>query len=260
MKSKLIISSLLIMLSALCCANRSFAQDDWSKIDTTGFYKKTVTTKGKYTLIFISKEPSFDMSVGTRLIDLFFKVYPKEVKEYNHKSATTVTFIIDPTYTNTPAATSGAITKFSPNWFAKHPEDIDCATHELMHIVQAYDFRNYGNNESVMPVWLVEGIADYVRYQFGIENVKSNWTLPAFNTKQSYTMSYRVTARFFAWLEKNKDKHIVKQLDKSLRESTYTADTWTKLTGETVDRLWKDYAANPAVELEYDTNNNHNTK
>lgn len=253
MNSKILKQSFYLFISILFYTSSAFAQR-FNSADTTGFFKKIVTTRGKYTLVFVNREPSFDMNLAPRLIDLFFKVYPKEAKEYNHDAVKTVFFVIDPSYTRTPAATWTETTRFSPTWFSQHPEDIDCATHELMHVVQGYDFSNYGRNESVMPVWLVEGICDYVRYQFGIENIPANWTLPAVSPNQSYRNSYRVTARFFIWLKKHKDKHIVKQLDKALRDGNYNAAIWTKLTGETVDQLWNDYETDPTVELKYDTN------
>jgi len=40
---------------------------------------------------------------------------------------------------------------------------------------------------------------------------------------------------------------LVKDFNKQLREHTYTEDSWKKATGKTVDELWTEYAANPAV-------------
>lgn len=222
----------------------------WQDIDTTGFYQKDSITKGKFTLIFINKEPSFSMETKQQLINLFFKVYPLEVKAFNHQSARTVTFVIDPGYTAV-AATAIAITRFNPQWFKKNPHDIDCATHELMHIVQNYNFNGYGTSAG-LPVWLVEGISDYARYRFGINNVEANWVMPPFHPNQHYTNSYRVAARFLIWTEQHKNKNVVKKLDKTLRDGSYSQNTWKKLTGETVDELWKDYTANPSVQLNYD--------
>ncbi len=48
-----------------------------------------------------------------------------------------------------------------------------------MHIVQ-----NYGR--STRPGWLTEGIADYVRYKYGVDNVGSKWALPDYKAGQSY--------------------------------------------------------------------------
>jgi len=58
-----------------------------------------------------------------------------------------------------------------------------------MHIVQDY-------GQSTGPGWLTEGIADYARYKFGVNNPAAKWALPAYKSTQKYTDAYRVTARF----------------------------------------------------------------
>jgi hypothetical protein len=52
-------------------------------------------------------------------------------------------------------------------------------------------------------------------------------------------------------VEKNKYSKIVDDMDKAMREGTYTPELWTKLTGKTVDDLWSEYAQNPSLELSY---------
>jgi hypothetical protein len=108
-----------------------------------------------------------------------------------------------------------------------------------MHIIQAYT--------GGTPGWLTEGIADLVRYRYGVNNSAAGWSLPAYSSSQSYTNAYRVTARFLAWLENHVSSTIVTNLNTALRNHTYTANTWVTLTGKTVDQLWADYGANPAL-------------
>lgn len=201
---------------------------------------------GNYTLVFDIKD-SLKTSTREQLVNLFFKVYPEEVKTFNPNAPKKVTWHIDDLGGKVGVAgTATDQTWFNPKWFQEHPEDIDCATHELMHIVQAYGARQD------LPGWLTEGIADYVRYKFGVNNIRANWKLPEFDPNQSYSNGYRTTARFLVWLEQHKkDKSIVKDLNDAVREGTYSLKTWTKLTGESLDTLWKDYAGNPAVELHY---------
>jgi hypothetical protein len=206
----------------------------------SGFSQKADSIKKeKLTLIFINKEASFSLITKKRLIDAFFTVYPEEIKEYNKKSSSVVTFFIDPEYKGV-AATSNDIVRFNPAWFVKHPEDIDVVTHEVMHIVQ-----NYGGNN--VPGWLTEGIADYVRYEFGVNNLPAGWMLTEYKPGQNYTNAYRITARFLVWAQKNKNHKLVKKLDEAMRSGAYTADIWTKLTGKTVDDLWKEYTENPVI-------------
>jgi hypothetical protein len=196
-------------------------------------------TRGGYTLEYTNKSSDFDTAVGRRMIDAFFKVYPQEAARYNKKTAKKVGFVIDPAYDGV-AATSGDVIVFNPAWFRTHPGDIDVVTHEAMHVVQDYP------NDSG-PGWITEGIADYVRHLFGVDNAGAKWSLTPFNPKQHYTNSYRITARFFVWIEKNKNKDFVKKLDAAMRGKKYTDEIWKKLTGSNLDELWKEYAADPAI-------------
>jgi len=195
-----------------------------------------VIKKKRYTLTFESNYAELNPAVKQRLIETFFKVYPKLVKEYNKHASREVKFMVDTAYKGV-AATSGGRVVFSSLWMIKHPEDIDVVTHEVMHIVQ-----NYGR--STGPGWLTEGIADYARYKYGVDNAGSKWALPEYKASQSYKNSYRVTARFLNWLENNGNTGIVKKLDKQMRDHTYTEHTWNDLTGKTIDELWAEYGKN----------------
>lgn len=148
-------------------------------------------------------------------------------------------FFIDTAYKGV-AATSNDRVVFSSAYMAKHPQDVDVVTHEVMHIVQ-----DYGN--SVGPGWLTEGIADYARYKFGVDNAGANWTLPEVKPTQSYKNSYRIAARFFAWMEAKVKPGIIKVVDKSLRNHTYNDEIWKTMTGKNLDELWADYIKNPAI-------------
>ena len=173
------------------------------------------------------------------MVATFFKVYPEEVQRFNPNSEDTVHFSMDIAYSGV-AATGGGQVTFSAAYYQDHPKDIDVVTHEVMHVVQSYP--------QYKPVWLVEGIADYARYIFGVNNAEEGWSLPDYSPDQHYTDSYRVTARFLIWLENHKNKKIVDQLDASLRdESYYTTDIWKKTTDKTLDELWDEYAADPGL-------------
>jgi basic secretory peptidase family protein len=206
-----------------------------------GISQDTIT-RGKYTLIFINKEPGFDTVTRQKMIAAFFKVYPIEAKRFNKHTLGKVVFVIDPTYEGV-AETEAGVARYNPRWLKSHPEDIDVVTHEVMHIVQ--DYRHDG------PGWLTEGIADYVRYVYGVNNVKGGWTLPDYRASQSYNNAYRITARFLVWVEKNKNRHIVDKMDAAMRDGTYTPELWVKLTGKTLDALWTEYGGNPTVALVY---------
>lgn len=201
---------------------------------------KTDTFKKKgYTLIVIDKTTDLDPKVKQRMVDAFFTVYPQEARLYNKKTLKTVTFIYDPAYGGVAECGGGRIT-YSPSWLKRNPGDIDMVTHEAMHIVQDYP-------GGAGPGWITEGIADYVRQTLGVDNAGAGWSLPALSKDHHYENAYRVTARFFLWLEKNKQKGIVKKLDQAMRTRTWTPEFWKEQTGKTVDELWQEYSENPAI-------------
>lgn len=221
----------------------STSQAQWNRIDRTGFFAGDSVSRKGYTLIFINKDSLFDPKMQARLIHTFFEVYPKETKRFNKEAARKVTFIIDPKYKGV-AATGGGIVRFNPEWFRAHPEDIDVVTHEAMHVVQAYHSRH-------VPGWLTEGIADYVRYVYGVNNKAAKWTMPDYAETQSYKNAYRVTARFLVWVGKNYDKAVVDKLDAAVRDGSYRPDLWKEITGKSVDELWLQYGKNPFLKLRY---------
>jgi len=192
-----------------------------------------VIKKKGYTLTFESNHASLDPTLKARMINTFFIVYPKLAKEYNKNTLKHVKFLVDTAYKGVAAAHDGQVV-FSSIWMDKHPEDIDVVTHEVMHIVQSY-------GSSVGPGWLTEGIADYARYKFGVDNAGAKWVLPALKSNHHYTSSYRITARFFDWMEKNVKSGTIKAVDQSLRDHSYTPEIWKQLTKDDLDGLWAAY-------------------
>jgi alpha-L-fucosidase len=220
--------NILLAVAAILFCCRAWAFDE----------TRDTITKGKYTVVFINKDSGFSGVTRQRLIDTYFDVYPKEAARFNARTLRLVNFVIDPSYDGVAATDAGVVT-FNPVWFQKHPEDIDVVTHEVMHIVQ--DYRHDP------PGWLTEGIADYARFVFGVNNAAAHWTLPDYTAGQSYENAYRVTARFLVWASQRGDAQLVDRLDAALRSGKYTPSLWVKLTGKTVDALWAEYAANPVV-------------
>lgn len=218
---------LLSVLLALVFAENSHAQSF------------EVFNKKGYKLTFVNQDATFSKELKDKLVETFYEVYPKLAKAYNKKTAKNVTFVIDTAYDGVAATDNGRVV-FSSKYMTKHPHDIDVVTHEVMHIVQDY-------GQSNGPGWLTEGIADYARYKFGVDNAGAKWALPAFKTSQSYENSYRITARFLVWIEKSTKPGLVKDLDSQLRNHTFTDNSWKNETGKTLDELWAAYAANPTI-------------
>jgi hypothetical protein len=139
---------------------------------------ETIQKKG-YTLHFINQNPALNPTVKSRLIQTFFEVYPVLSNLYNKKAGKEVSFLVDTAYTGVAEASNGEV-RFSATWLRDHPGDIDVVTHEVMHLVQ-----NYPGDSG--PGWITEGIADYVRYTYGVDNAGGGWYLPAYRPDQSYT-------------------------------------------------------------------------
>ena len=130
------------------------------------------------------------------------------------------------------AGTSGGHITVSSGWIEKHPEDIGCVFHELVHVIQDYKGIDAG--------WLTEGIADYLRW--AIYEAKPQDWFPFTDKPQGYKDSYRVAGGFLLWLETDACPGIVNKLNSAIRKRTYKNETFfEKETGRSLDALWADY-------------------
>lgn len=151
----------------------------------------------------------------------------------NYNAPKTIHLVFKPDI-NAPAYASGSEITINAKWIKQHPDDFGMVIHELTHVIQAYP----GRGEK--PGWLVEGIADYIRWwRYEPESPRT----PINPEKAKYTDSYRTTAAFLAWIVGKYDRGIVRQLDKSLRERKYSAEIFKTSTGKTLDELWTEFVA-----------------
>ena len=125
--------------------------------------------------------------------------------------------------------TSGNLIELSTAWFSQHPDDQGAIVHEMGHVHQGYT----GGNQ---PFWIVEGIADYVRYWAGYAN---SWSYAhCANGSPHYTSGYWCSAAFLNYVEKTYDSQLLPKLNRDVRNGQY-ADTWFQnATGKTADQLW----------------------
>lgn len=135
------------------------------------------------------------------------------------------------------AHTSGATITIAAEWVKKHPDDFGMVVHELTHVIQAYPRPGNG--------WLVEGIADHVRYFHYEPKAKLGRINPE---RQSYRDGYGVTAMFLAWIEKKHDPAIVAKLNDAMRKSEYRYELFKLRTGKSLDRLWADFLDDEAAQ------------
>ncbi len=129
------------------------------------------------------------------------------------------------------ADTAGAHIRVSSGWIEKRPEDIGLVFHELVHVIQNYGPTRQG--------WLVEGIADYLRWAIYEAKPLSWFALP--NRPDGYRQGYQVTAGFLLWLESDRAPGIVNKLNTALRNKNYSDELFESETGLDLDALWAAY-------------------
>lgn len=143
-----------------------------------------------------------------------------------------VKLIFTPDYKGV-AATTGTIITISSKYVNGHLDDFGMVAHEITHVIQHYRRARAG--------WLVEGIADYIRYYF----VEPGSPRAHFNfSKSNWNSAYQPSAGFLDYLERTfPDKHVVTTLNTALRQGKYKEELIQQLTGKTPDELWSDYKA-----------------
>ena len=107
-------------------------------------------------------------------------------------------------------------------------------THELSHVVQQYR----GGN----PGWLVEGIADLIRYE--LSEPGDAWLLrvQAIDPKQSdYKHAYGEAAKFLAWVQKTHAPGLESKLSRAMHDGKFHDGLWVEITGKDLASLWAEY-------------------
>jgi hypothetical protein len=185
----------------------------------------------------IQNEAGLDTEVVGRLVECWRDGYPRMAARFNPAAAKSVHLRITDDYPG-PGETEGDQITLGAAHFRAHPWDSDVMTHELFHVVQAYeDFDG--------PHWAMEGLADYARFHYGRYNREGSWYLPEDLTADaSYRDSYRVSARFLVWLEKHVRGSIAEELDGQLRAGTYSDSFWAP---RSLDEFWSDYLRDPRL-------------
>jgi len=130
------------------------------------------------------------------------------------------------------AATGGGVMTVNTAWCRAHPDDTGLTVHETAHVIQAYSSYN--------PVWLVEGIADYIRW---VRFEPEHFTYRINPQKSTYHDSYRTTAAFLAWCELHCDSGLVTKLSRAVRFGTYNPAMFKAYCGKDVDALWSEFVA-----------------
>ena len=131
------------------------------------------------------------------------------------------------------AYTSGTHVVCAGPWFQANldGEAPGAVVHELVHVVQQIPNRD-------CPSWLIEGVADYVRwFQYEPESKRPRPD----PQRAKVTDSYRTTAAFLYYLAEKHDKRIVVKLNAAMRESRYREELFKEYAGKDLDDLWQEY-------------------
>ena len=89
------------------------------------------------------------------------------------------------------------------------------------------------------PGWLVEGIADYVRwYKYEPQSHGADIRDPS---RVHYNDAYRPTANFLNWVSGKYDKDLVVKFNTVMRQGKYSDDLWKEYTGKTADELGEEW-------------------
>jgi hypothetical protein len=166
---------------------------------------------------------------AARVCERQYPMLCDELMSGGFKPLTVIRLTLRNNYNGVAAAGGGRITG-SVKYFKANASDVGALVHETAHCVQMY--RGRGN-----PGWLVEGVADYVRF-FKYEATKPKPLAPE---RAKFDGSYRTTAAFLAFVTDKYDPQIVRKLNAVMREGKYKPEVWKEFTGLTVEELGREW-------------------
>ena len=197
---------------------------------------------GKYEVtIDTTAAPELTDWTSKKLAPVIEEWYPKLVEmlpSAGYEAASRINVVFKPGRPGIPAATGANRITCNSSWFKNNldGEAKGSVVHEMVHVVQHYG-RVRGENATRPPGWLVEGIADYIRWfkfepeSHGAEITKRNIS------RARYDGNYRISANFLNWVSEKYDRDLVKELNASIREGKYNQELWKTRTGHAVEDL-----------------------
>lgn len=210
--------------------------------------------KRKY-VVDATQAPDLMAWAESKMMPVVQEWYPKVVDLFpgeNFTAAAEVLLQFKTDMGGVPAYAGGNQVSLNAQWFRRElpREARGSVVHELVHVVQSYGrarLRNPGAERP--PGWVVEGIADYVRWFLyepeskGAEITAGNWE------RSKHDASYRTTANFLDWVIRTQDKELLRHLNAACREGRYSAALWKERTGKSVEELGSAWRAANAERL-----------
>ena len=152
----------------------------------------------------------------------------------------------------TRAAAGGGRISCNSAWFRRNlkGEATGSVVHEMVHVVQQYGrVRRDDPNATRPPGWLVEGIADYIRWFLFEPQTKGAEITERSFPRARYDASYRVTGNFLNWATEKYDRELVVKLNAAARQGRYREDIWKSCTGKTLAELGDEWRESHRVRL-----------
>jgi hypothetical protein len=210
-------------------------------------WKTFEAERGKYRIsIDTSETPDLTEWAHKELAPVLQQWYPKIVKllpSEGYQAPESVRITFSPNMRGV-AATGGTSVRCGAGWFRQqlHGEAKGAVVHELVHVVQQYGrARRSDPNATRTPGWLVEGIADYIRW-FLYEPETRGAEITSRNIARArYDSSYRISGNFLNWVTETYDKDIVRKLNAAARQGRYKESLWKEATGRTLLELGDDW-------------------
>ncbi|SEN55765.1 Ricin-type beta-trefoil lectin domain-like [bacterium A37T11] len=181
------------------------------------------------------EDSSTNLAYKDSMVNLFFQVYPMLVNYINPEAKDTVTVYIQ-TYDGPPAYTSNGELHIRTDFFNEDLAHIDVITHEATHFVQNY---------KVSPMFLQEGLPDFVRHKLKIPSAEVGWELAGYKPSDKLSNYYAQASTFLVWLDNRVQQGAVMDADKACRAGTYTSKFWWDLIGISIEQLWDVYTNDP---------------
>lgn len=131
------------------------------------------------------------------------------------------------------AYTSGKDVHCAGAWYVENRdgEAAGSVVHELVHVVQQYPRRS-----NKRPSWLVEGIADQIRW-FQYEPIEKRRKINF--DRSNFDDAYFPSAAFLDYIVQNIDADVVSKMNAALRQGRYSDDLWQKWYAQTPQQIWQ---------------------
>ena len=204
---------------------------------------------GKYRITLDTTEtPDLTKWAKEQLVPMAREWYPRLVKmlpSEGYQAPARVSIVISEGMSGV-AETGGTRIRCAAGWFRANlkGEAVGAVLHELVHVAQQYDGVEANPGHTRPPGWLVEGIADYIRW-FHFEPQAHGAEIPPSRAPQAkYDASYRVTANFLNWATGKYCRELVPKLNAAVRQHRYSSKIWADLTTHSLEELGTEWKAN----------------